>query len=168
MLQSPKILIAMAWARVPKMTCIRFSPSLGLQKGSGPFKRWCLPGGLRPLGTWPCWGLLDLGVLALSQCLILRNWTLLLPCVPVHLKKGQSNRTEWHGMEPSELWIKTKLSFTVVYVRYYVTVIKKKNSNILILSYYYSKVMGGRWIKNNILILSYYHSKVMGGRWNYH
>lgn len=104
----------MAWPSVPKTAFVRLSPQLGATE-----RKWTLqevepPRGLRPLGTWPWWGLLNLGVLALSPCLIPQVWTTVLSCVPVRMyssKQDQSNRIDWHGLEPSKLWIQTKLSF---------------------------------------------------------
>lgn len=61
----------------------------------------------------PLVGTLVLWALALSHWLLPWSQTL-LPCVPAMTyssKEAQSNRTSWHGLEPSGLWIKAKLSF---------------------------------------------------------
>lgn len=95
-------------------------------------------------GDMPLVGTVVLWVLALSHCLILWSQTL-LPCVPVMMYSSKEAQTT----EPADMdWnlqdceLKQNFPFKVAYLRHYVTVIKRPN--ILILSYYHSKVMGGR------------------------
>lgn len=76
---------------------------------SEPFKRWCLPGGLQPLGACPCGNCCTLGSCSLSLSDTVKSDTSTV--CSCQLKRGPNNRTSWHGLEPSGLWIKAKLSF---------------------------------------------------------
>lgn len=96
------------------MACITgLVPSLELLKGVNPSRGGAYQEVCGHWGHAPGGNSCTLGSCSLSHWLLPWSQTH-LPCVPAMMyssKEAQSNSTSWHGLEPSGLWIKTKLSF---------------------------------------------------------